>query len=149
MNENAQTLTMADFVASRGITIKCKRVVPSDARAKLWKSPGARHFTVTLMRGSEKSPGKPYAYARMSVPYSQGSAWTTDPTAADVLDSLASDAFGVDNARDFSDWCADYGYDTDSRAAERTWNQCKRLRDYLHRFLGHDDYEIAVSLDRL
>src|SRR5947207_663766 len=52
--------------------------------------------------------------------FSQGSAHTREPTAEDVLDCLASDATGVQNSRDdFDEWCSEYGYDTDSRKAER------------------------------
>jgi len=61
------------------------------------------------------------------------------PTAADVLNCLASDAAGVENARSFEDWCADYGYDTDSRKAEKTFRVCEQQRDSLKGFIGGPD----------
>ena len=59
----------------------------------------------------------------MTVYFSKGSGHNgAAPTLEEVLETLASDASGVDNARDFEDWCSEYGYDTDSRTAERTYN---------------------------
>lgn len=45
------------------------------------------------------------------------------PTAADVLYSLCSDAGALDYAS-FEDWAADFGFDTDSREAERIYRAC-------------------------
>lgn len=59
-----------------------------------------------------------------------------EPSAAEVLSSLASDAAGIQNARSFEDWCGEYGYDTDSRKAERIFKVCEREADKLRRFLG-------------
>lgn len=82
--------------------------------------------------------------------FSQGAAHTREPTAADVLDCLASDATGWQNARDFEDWCADYGYDTDSRKAERTYNAVKASAAKLLRLLGPDNYQrLVFNTDRL
>ncbi len=46
------------------------------------------------------------------------------PTITDVVSSLAMDC-GVLDCGCFEDWCSEYGYDTDSRKAERIYNQCK------------------------
>ena len=64
------------------------------------------------------------------------------PTATDVLSCVISDALGVENARDFRDWAAEYGYDGDSMRALDTYNACAKERDELHEFLGalFDDY---------
>src|ERR1051325_1746512 len=61
------------------------------------------------------------------------------PQAEDVLDCLASDSAGIDN--DFEDWCREYGYDSDSRAAERIYNTCTRQSAKLRKFLGEDPYQ--------
>jgi hypothetical protein len=72
-------------------------------------------------------------------------AWTEPepPTAAEVLDSLASDASGAD--QNFEDWCADFGYDTDSRKAERTYNAVREQTFSLRKLLGHRDFETLLS----
>jgi hypothetical protein len=65
----------------------------------------------------------------------------TAPEVADVLDCLASDASGVENSRDFEEWCSEYGYDTDSRKAEKTYRICAAQAEQLKSFLGEDLYK--------
>lgn len=72
----------------------------------------------------------------MTILFSMGKGHNgAEPTAADVLDCLASDASSVDT-NSFEDWCADLGYDVDSRKAERTYRECKRQAEKLSHFLG-------------
>jgi hypothetical protein len=67
-----------------------------------------------------------------------------EPGAGEVLDCLASDASGVVNARGFEDWCDDYGYDHDSRKAERTFRTIERQAASLRRLLGEEAYEALL-----
>lgn len=57
----------------------------------------------------------------MFVPFSMGRGIKRGPVAADVLDCMASEACGFENAKDFEDWAADYGYDLDSYKARMTF----------------------------
>lgn len=75
----------------------------------------------------------------MTVPFSQGPAICREPTAEDVLDCMSSDASGYENARSFEEWAGEYGYDTDSRKAERVWNAVERQSKGLRRLLGSDE----------
>lgn len=59
-----------------------------------------------------------------------------EPQLGDLLACLASDARLGDET--FDDFCADLGYDTDSRKAEASWRQCRVDRDRLHAFFGAD-----------
>jgi hypothetical protein len=87
---------------------------------------------------------------RMTVHFSQGPALTKEPALAEVLDCLSSDAVSVENSRSFEDWCAELGYDTDSRKAERTFEACKRQSSQLRRLLGDEAYSILLwKTDRL
>ena len=61
---------------------------------------------------------------RMSFPYYGGGA-ASDPTADDVVETIAMDAHAL--AVSFEEWCDEYGYDTDSRSAERTYRACRKL----------------------
>ncbi len=97
----------------------------------------ATHWTVTLR----------YRGRQMTTPYYMGSAYTGEPVTEGVLDCLLSDSSGYDSARDFADWCADYGYDTDSRKAERTYQQIARQRDALRRLLAAD-YDAFQQAER-
>lgn len=76
----------------------------------------------------------------MVIVFSMGAALSGEPKAEDVLDCLASDAAGYENADDFEAWAAEYGYDTDSRKAERTYRTIKRQREALARVLSPDGY---------
>ena len=71
----------------------------------------ARHYVVTLKRQRRQ----------MAVPFSCGLGIESEPTAADVLDCLLSDYYTADNT--FDDWCAELGFDPDSRKAERTFKR--------------------------
>jgi len=68
----------------------------------------------------------------MTFPYYGGGA-ASDPTADDVVESLALDSFALSVS--FEEWCADYGYDTDSRSAEATYRACRRLGERFARLL--------------
>lgn len=80
-----------------------------------------RRFTVTLH----------YQGRTMSTPFFQGSAWTTDPTAAEVLEALLSD---VTEADSFEEWAADLGMDGVCRAARVGARDQRASRDDDH---GH------------
>lgn len=92
---------------------------------------GTRHWRCTF-RGIETD---------FEVIFSMGPALEREPSAAEVLDALASDAAGYENAIDadneqpFEAWADEYGLDTDSRRHERTFraveDQSKRLRAWL------------------
>jgi hypothetical protein len=116
--------TIAEFIAAKKITMTVR---PTDANPNMDGGRDMDHWKVTL-----RCSGR-----RMILTYSTGSGLRGQPIeASSVLDCLASDAAGVQNARDFSDWCAEYGYDTDSRKAERTYKACQRQAASLQRLLG-------------
>lgn len=71
---------------------------------------------------------------QITVPFYMGAGHTAEPTAADVLYCLASDARAGDMS--FDDFCSDFGYDSDSRKAEQTWKACVRMAPRVRRFLG-------------
>jgi hypothetical protein len=77
----------------------------------------------------------------MTVPFFMGPAHEKEPTAADVLSCLCSDARAADDS--FEDWARDLGYDTDSREAEATYKACCAIAPKLTRFLGEHYEEVA------
>lgn len=82
--------------------------------------------------------------------FSQGRGISHEPSLADVLDCLASDAAGYENAQDFEQWADEYGYDTDSRKAEKTYRAVKRQAEQLKRTIGDDAYsELLWNTERL
>lgn len=60
-----------------------------------------------------------------------------NPAAADVLASLALDSSVLDSGT-FEDWAAEYGYDADSREAEKTYRQCLEIALKLRAAIGDD-----------
>jgi hypothetical protein len=81
---------------------------------------------------------------QMTVPFGMGYGHGgAEPTACDVLSCLLSDV----TDESFEDWCAEFGYDTDSRRAERTYNAIKKQTKKLRQFLGDkfSDYRFETE----
>lgn len=125
------SLTYQQFVDRFGVRM---RATPVDRNPNMdqddWHA-SASHWRCTFTR--RDADNRPH---QMRVYFSQGSAHTKPPTAAEVIACLAMDAAGYHNARDFADWCAEYGYDPDSRRAERTYRQVERQYIRLEQFCG-------------
>lgn len=73
--------------------------------------------------------------------YSMGAALQDPPDLPEVLDSLASDAAGFENNQDFEEWAREYGYDTDSRKAEKIFRLIETQSNKLKLFLGDAAYK--------
>lgn len=77
-----------------------------------------------------------YQRRRLTVDFWMGSAHTSEPNAADVLECLLSDArSGVET---FEEWCSELGMNQDSRQAERVHKACVAMHKKLQRFLAAD-----------
>ena len=63
------------------------------------------------------------------------------PTMQQVLDCVASDAAGYEDSGSFEEWAMNYGYNPDSRQAERTYRLVEQQSRELRRFLGKEAYE--------
>lgn len=59
-----------------------------------------------------------------------------------VSDSISGDM-------SFDDFCGEFGYDTDSRTAEKTWKACKRSAEKLNRIYDGDIYDLANELQEV
>jgi hypothetical protein len=85
-----------------------------------------------------------YKGRKLTTPFFMGPACEREPSAADVLSVLLTDASCGDMS--FDEFCRNMGLDTDSRKAERTWKACRDMIPRLHRFLG-DDFEDFASAE--
>lgn len=126
------TITLEQFIAEQQLVMS---VVAVKQNPHMADSPMPRNFECTI-----SFVGRGY-HEPLTVYFSQGSAHENPPTLAEVLDCLASDASGIENARSFEEWASEYGYDTDSRKAERTYKICEKQARDLERFLGQDAYQ--------
>ncbi len=99
---------------------------------------GSTHWRVRIAIGRPLDPV--HAPREMVVPFSMGPALKGPPDVATVLDCLASDSSGVDQGAGFEDWCADLGFDSDSRKAFRIYSTVQRQARELAEFLGQAEY---------
>lgn len=97
-------------------------------------APGTHPYKVTLRLGRRS----------LTVPFFMGSACSSEPTAADVLGCLVSDARVAEGT--FEGFCADFDYDTDSRKAEATYKACVKTAPRLRKFLG-DSFELVANAE--
>lgn len=102
-----------------------------------WGSPN-NGWKVTLTNGRGN---------RYTVPFYTGLGLTGEPSAADVIQCLVSDAAGYRDAGTFEAWAGEYGYDTDSRAAHKTWKACRRISDRLDTFLTPEEFTAVQESD--
>jgi hypothetical protein len=99
---------------------------------------GMDGWTVTLRFGRR----------RMTIPFYKGFGHHgAEPTTYEVLDSILMDASAYDNARSFEDFASEFGYDADSRTAERLYKACGSISKRLRRFLA-DDFDVFANCER-
>ena len=127
---NTQTIPLDQFITEQQLIMSVRPI----RRNPHMQEQLPRNFECTIA-----FEGRGY-HEPLTVYFSQGSAHKKPPTLAEVLDCLASDASGVDNAQSFEDWASEYGYNTDSRKAERTYNICVQQARELKALLGQDAY---------
>ena len=118
--------TLPEFIERLGIRLSAKW---ADSNPNMDDSANMDHWRVTLKLGRKQ----------MTIPFSMGYGHGgKEPEVADVLSCLASDSTSADES--FEDWCSEFGYDTDSRRAERTWRIVGKQAERLEKFLGADEY---------
>lgn len=129
-----EQITMRQFISRNGIHMTCKRV-DSNPNMEDSGSP-MNHWRCTLrFRGRQ-----------MTLVYSMGMAFDREPQPWNVLHCLAADAAGLDSAGGcFEEWAADYGYDPDSRKAERIFRAVTRQTAKLRKLLGEETYETLLQ----
>jgi hypothetical protein len=99
------------------------------------------HWRVTLRKAPRGGKGRRTMTVLYSMGYGHGG---RHPSTEDVLECLALDAQGVENARSFEEWASEYGYDADSRRAEKTYRATVAQTKRLKRFLGHAEYRLLL-----
>lgn len=148
--------TLTQWITRACLVMQVQRVPANpNLGAQEWK--GASHWFCTIEDLSK--PRSPDLHGPLFTTYfSQGSAFTpsrgpswerSGPTIEDVLDCLASDAVTYDGVRDFEEWARDFGFDTDSRSAERTYRIIGEQTRALERFLGPSRYLQLLNVERL
>lgn len=134
-------MTIQEFIKAHGITGTIKRIetrpdqgINDDAE---WNRT-ANHYRVRIRKGKKS----------FQTYYSTGSGWTKDPELSDVLDSLGSDCSSVE-FENFQGFCKEFGYDTDSLRALRTYKACERVSKRLKDMLGDAVQTLMYDVERL
>jgi hypothetical protein len=131
-------MNTAEYAKKHGIAITAKRWHENPSAPDCWHD--ADHWRCVLSMGRRS----------MTVYFSKGYGHKGGaPTADEVLDCLAADAASADGTT-FEDWAEHFGYDTDSRKAERTFKACQKQAKRLRRLLGEDLFNALVyEVERL
>jgi hypothetical protein len=113
--------------------VSCQRVQKNPYMADdRWR---ADHWRCTVARRGK----------RMSVYFSKGYGHHgEEPTSSEIIETIALDALGFENANDFHDWAREYGFDTTSRHARKVYNAVEKQTVKLRRVLGDALYERVV-----
>jgi len=133
-------MEIRDFIKSAGLSMSAAWTDHNPNMDDEGRAP-MDHWRCTIRSGK----------SRMSLVFSMGAGHDGKrPELADVLDCLASEAAGLENSQNFDDWCAEYGYDTDSRRAERTFKAIERHTRSLRRVLSESAYRTLLwDVERL
>ena len=126
--------TLNQFIAAHKLHMTCERVDnnplmdPDGSRMDNWRC--------VIRNGSRK---------RFTTAFSMGTGHNgREPKLTEIFDCMALNSAGITNARDFADWCSEYGYNTNSRKAERMFRACERQASKLRAFMGETDYETLL-----
>ena len=127
--------TIEQFIAAHRITSKATLV----DRNPNMDDERMDHWRVTL----KWPPG------RMTVYFSKGMGHHgVEPATSEVLDCIASDSASYENDTDFEEWASNFGYDTDSRTAKRTFEAVKRQSDRLKHWIGNQYDSLLWDVSR-
>lgn len=107
-----------ELLTKHNVTLESQRMNHREG-AEDWPR-GSSHWRCCLKRTMPDGKRKQF-----TCDYSMGSAHKGKPNVADVVSSLLLDARAGDES--FADFCANFGYDEDSRKAEATWRQCRTV----------------------
>lgn len=127
-----ERITLDAFIKANAIRMTAER---TDSNPSMSDSKDMDHWKVVLHAGRSR------VTTYFSVGYGHNG---KAPEAPDVLSCLADDAAGVTNAQSFEDWCSEYGYESDSRKAERIYKACEHSAAKLHKLLGDSAYETLL-----
>jgi hypothetical protein len=131
-------MNVSEWIKENNVTMTSKAM--ARRTDGLMNDPGMSHWKCVLTR--------PGALLTLDVAYSMGKAHTGLPVLTDVLGCVIDDVQGVENSGPgFEGWCAEYGYDGDSRKAEKIYTAIVAQRESLTRWAG-SEFPTLMELDR-
>ena len=127
------TKPLKELCAELGITASVRELDTFNSEGGLTKFPdwAKQAWIITLKYKGKRAQFRFY-----------GGGASDTPTASDLVWAVAIDSEAVDES--FSDWCANFGYTTDSITARSTYKACQRNGERLIKLIG--DKEIFSQL---
>lgn len=134
----AWEVTLVRNVTVRNVTVSNKMVLPfkmgmAHVQTRCGKPIPSRVWGNTVPHPCEHIRCRDLAGRLIEIP--------TPPTLYGVLCALKADAT---NGLTFSEWCAEYGYDTDSRKAFDLYYTCQESETQSRKFFG-DDWPVLID----
>jgi hypothetical protein len=127
-------MTIKEFVKKNKIRINVEWAERNPNMIDDAWSRTANHYKTTLKKDKKQ----------LTVYFSMRSALTDEPTAEDVLDSLAMDGSVYLNNDSFEDFCGEFGYDENSRKAKKIYNTILKQAEKTEKFLGTELFNQLV-----
>ena len=143
---NEQDKKAAEYLAAQGVTFSARLL--GETNRDGWT---CDEWRVAFKRNSALIETAYYTGTGHRAKPAKRTSWDNAPrpvapTAGSVLYSLLLDASGADE--NFHDWCANYGYDTDSRKALATYEACCIIRADVNKFFtAAERAELAAILE--
>lgn len=150
---------VAEFLAGAGVTYAVRLV--GETKRDEWKCDEWRvtfkanriDFTTPFYTGTgHRAAPKKHVWGAPAAndhgPYARR--WREDnakpvaPTAATVLASLIMDGAAIDES--FADWCANFGYEEDSRKALQTYTDCCETGRKLRMLFTHPQRDALAAM---
>ncbi len=98
----------------------------------------ARAFKEASEIAAETGVARKVTMTNGALKFGIGNAQFPNPTIREVLESLSLDS-DVKNYLSFESWAREFGYDTDSKSAEKTYKACQKAAEGLAKVLGGAD----------
>ena len=124
--------SIQEFIKVNNIKVTCNQI--TERKDDIAWPEGSTHWNCKISHKENT----------MFVTFSQGSAISGEPEAAEVLNAVACDAASYNDAKTFEDFADELGYDPDSRKAEKIYNACGKSADNLKTLLGPELYEALL-----
>lgn len=105
---------------------------------------GSKSLFQRIVTLAECEKGKPVKRVRLNDSCIHGKDWI-EPSTVDVLYYLTMDSTVLDFGG-FEDWAADFGYDTDSRAAESIYLACLENTLKMRAYFGADGMKLLQDV---
>ena len=131
-----------DFLAKHGITFRA--TLAKVQKSPSWAKDGEAHglnYRITLSRKGRPGGVNAVHASPLSFPFWDSVAAKEKgetPSAYDVLACISGDVHCPDT---FADFCSEYGYDEDSRAAHATFKRCTAFARRLRAFFTEKEIE--------